>query len=109
MSHFRRWGAVWILVALFLGSWLGQFFNQLDEVTQEAKTHGEQFLWADFWPQFFSATFENWQSEFLQLAFQAVLVASFYQRHLFRADFSADKDDVDKILVAIGELRRSRQ
>ncbi len=24
------------------------------------------------WPQFFSSTFENWQSEFLQLVWQAV-------------------------------------
>jgi hypothetical protein len=101
MKHFRQWGAVWILALMFLGSWIGQFFAQLDEVTQEAKVHGEAFLWADFWPQFWSATFENWQSEFLQLAFQTVLIASVFQRFVFRADFSADKEDVERILRAI--------
>jgi len=29
MRHFRRWGAVYLLALLFLGSWLGQFFTQL--------------------------------------------------------------------------------
>lgn len=106
MGHVRRWGAIWILLALFLGSWIVQFFNQLDEVTQSAKEHHQMFLWADFWPQFLSATMENWQSEFLQLLVQALLVASMWgQPRFFRADYSADKEDVDKILVAISRLR----
>ena len=41
----------------------------------EAQQHGESFAWADFWPQFLSSTFENWQSEFLQLVWQAVGLA----------------------------------
>jgi hypothetical protein len=98
MSHIRRWGAVWVLVALFLGSWIGQYVGMVAEPGP--------YEWAEFW----AATFENWQSEFLQLAFQAVLVASWWgQSRFFRADGSADKEDVDKILVAIGELRRDKK
>lgn len=106
MRHFRRWGAVWILVGLFLASWLGQFFAQVAQVRAEAQTHGERFLWSDFWPEFFAATAENWQSEFLQLAFQTVLVASLWgQRRFFNADAAADKDDVARIVAEIQSLK----
>lgn len=98
MTYFRRWGVVWILALMFLGSWVGQFFGMVAEPGP--------YEWAEFW----SATFENWQSEFLQLAFQAVLVASWWgQSRFFRADGAADKEDVDKILVALGELRREKK
>jgi hypothetical protein len=102
MKHMKRWGAIWILAALFLGSWIAQFFTQLAEVRGDAQTHGEKFMWSDFWPQFFSATFENWQSEFLQLAVQGLLIASLIgQKKFFNADGGADKEDVQKILDAI--------
>lgn len=35
-------------------------------------------LSGDFLPQFFASTFENWQSEFLQLIWQAAGLALFY-------------------------------
>lgn len=108
-QHFKNWGAVWILTFLFLASWLLQLVNQVDEVTQAAKEHNQQFLWGDFWPQFFSATFENWQSEFLQLAVQALLVASYIgQNRTFNADFSADKDDVKELNRKLDALLAER-
>jgi hypothetical protein len=55
MKHLRRWGAVYLL---FIGSWLGQFF---------------------------ASTFENWQSEWLQLIFQAILLLG-AKHWLFRVD-----------------------
>ena len=54
MNHLRRWGAVWVLVALFVGSWVGQMVTMVPETG-----------WLEFW----AATFENWQSEWLQLVF----------------------------------------
>lgn len=108
-NHLRNWGALYILAVLFLGSWALQLINQVDQVTQEAKAHGEQFLWSDFWPEFWSATFENWQSEFLQLMVQAFLVASYVgQRKTFNADFSADKDDVKEINAKLDRLLGGR-
>lgn len=108
-EHFRKWGAVWLLTGLFLVSWAAQFFNQLDEISQDAKEHGGQFLWGDFWPQFWAATTENWQSEFLQLAVQAVLVASYVgQRRLFNADHGADKDDIKELNDKLDRLLAER-
>ncbi len=50
---------------MFLGSWLGQFST---------------------------STFENWQSEWLQLVFQAVLLLA--AKHLL---FQADAEDLERI------------
>lgn len=68
----RAYSFVWVTLALFLLSWGGQFLFQLAEVASQAQEHGQPFQWSDFWSQFFSATFENWQSEFLQLLWQAL-------------------------------------
>jgi hypothetical protein len=59
--HFQYWGALYILAALFVGSLLGQFVYQVilgDEDTT----------------QFLAAVFENWQSEWIQLFMQALLI-----------------------------------
>src|SRR3954469_11065546 len=71
-SHLQRYGFFYILVAAFLASWAAQFGTQLMDFQSEQLEHGQQFEWAQFWPDFFRATFENWQSEFLQLAVQAL-------------------------------------
>jgi hypothetical protein len=67
----KAYGFALVTGALFLLSWMGQFFAQLATVRNEAEQHGQPFEWADFLPQFLSSTFENWQSEFLQLIWQA--------------------------------------
>ena len=64
--------------AFFLLSWLGQFLFQMVVVRNESEQHGQSFTWSDFLPQFFSSTLENWQSEFLQLVWQAAGLALFY-------------------------------
>ncbi len=63
---------------LFLLSWVGQLVFQMIEMRNDAATHGEAFDLAQFWPAFFSSTFENWQSEFLQLVWQAAGLAMFF-------------------------------
>lgn len=98
-KHFQRWGAVYILFALFLGSWIGQFFSQGAEITHEALKHGESFQWDDVWPQFWSATFENWQSEWLQLFVQAAILLG--MKHLI---FKADAEDLERLDAKIDRL-----
>jgi hypothetical protein len=71
----RAYSFVLVTAALFLFSWVGQFIAQAVTVSDEAAAHGEQFEWAQFWPQFLASTFENWQSEFLQLCWQAAGLA----------------------------------
>lgn len=77
--RFRRAYSFGIVTgAFFLVSWLGQFVFQAIEVRNQAAEHGSSFTWAEFLPQFLSSTFENWQSEFLQLVWQAAGLMLFY-------------------------------
>jgi hypothetical protein len=99
--HLQQWGAAYVMFLLFLASWIGQFIAQLIEVGNEARQHGEEFMMSEFWPKFFQATFENWQSEWLQLAFQAVVLLG--MKHvLFKAD-AADTEQMQLDLVEIRE------
>ena len=89
---------------LFLLSWLGQFHFQLAEVSNEAAEHGSEFQWSEFWPQFFAATFENRQSEFLQLVWQAAGLALFF---FWGSSQSKEGDErleakIDRLLVERG-------
>lgn len=80
MKHFRRWGAVYILVLLFLGSWVAQLIAMQPKISEEG--------WSEFW----AATFENWQSEWLQLVFQAILLLG--AKHWL---FQVDAEDLERI------------
>jgi hypothetical protein len=99
-SHLRQWGAAYLLAALFLASWLGQFVTTLIEVGNEARQHGESFSMSEFWPTFLSATFENWQSEWLQLLVQAVVLLG--MKHLL---FKADAQDTEQIQLDLAEIK----
>lgn len=100
-THLRKWGAVYLLVLLFLGSWIGQFFTELSQFRSEQSTHGEPFLWGDFLMQFGQSTFENWQSEWLQLVFQAVLLLG--AKHLI---FRVDAEDLERLEAKVDQINR---
>ncbi|MEH0970466.1 DUF6766 family protein [Micromonospora sp. CPCC 205546] len=74
----RAYAFALVTGALFLLSWIAQFVFQAAAAGNEASQHGQTFAWADFLPQFLAASFENWQSEFLQLIWQAAGLALFY-------------------------------
>ena len=73
----RAYGFALLTAALFLLAWVAQFVAQLLEVRSHAEQHGQPFQWSGFFPQLSSATFENWQSEFLRLVWRAVGLALF--------------------------------
>jgi hypothetical protein len=100
-KHMRRWGAVYLLLLLFVGSWIGQFFSQLSEFRSEQQTHGEPVVMSDFFVQFMASTFENWQSEWLQLIFQAILLLG-AKHWLFQVD-AEDLERVERKLDAVSE------
>src|SRR5690349_21817178 len=100
-THLRRWGAVYLLLALFLGSWAGQFFTELVEFRSDQSTHGRPFVWGDYLTSFFASTFENWQSEWLQLVFQAILLLG--AKHLI---FRVDAEDMERLEAKVDEINR---
>ncbi|WP_129336745.1 DUF6766 family protein [Cellulomonas endophytica] len=89
---------------LFLLSWIGQFVFQLLEERGVAEQHGETFAWGDFWPSFLQSTFENWQSEFLQLVWQAAGLAMFFWWGSSQSKEGNERLEakVDRLLVAQG-------
>ncbi len=83
-------GLAWVLAGMFLFSWVGQFVFELMVVRDEAQDAGQSFSWSQFWPHFGQSTFENWQSEFLQV-FTFVVITTFL---IFRGSHeSRDNDD----------------
>jgi hypothetical protein len=98
-THLRRWGAVYVLLALFIGSWAGQFFTELSEFRSDQSAHGQPFVWADYLMTFFSSSFENWQSEWLQLVFQAILLLG--AKHLI---FRVDAEDMERLEAKVDQI-----
>ena len=99
-SHLKRWGAAYLLLGFFLASWVGQFVTMLIDVGNEAREHGQEFQMSEFWPRFLSATFENWQSEWLQLLVQAVVLLG--MKHVL---FKADAVDMEQVQLDLTEIK----
>lgn len=105
--HMKYWGAVHIVLLLFVGSLIGQFFTQLSQFRSDQEEHRQPFEWSGFWISFGQATLENWQSEFLQLAIQATLLGAL--GHVMFKAASRDQErleaKVDRILAELGDRR----
>lgn len=79
----HNYGLTLVLFAMFLMSWLAQGITGWEEFRAEQQEHHQAAeLWGSdgyIWP-FASATFENWQSEFLQLFTFVILSAYLIHR-----------------------------
>jgi hypothetical protein len=93
--HFQYWGALYVLAVLFLGSFGGQYLWQV-------------WLGSDDLNQFMAAVMENWQSEWLQLFVQALLIQGL--GHVLYKKETEDQERMERKLDEIlGRLRRSPQ
>lgn len=93
-----------VLLVLFLLSWIGQLVFQYWHEMDEARLHGEtlqSILSADFLHSFLASTFENWQSEFLQLL-SFVVLATF----LIHRGSPQSRDTGDEVAEDIKAIRR---
>jgi hypothetical protein len=100
-NHLRSWGAAYLLFGLFAASWVGQFISMLIDEGNEAREHGQAFSLPDFWARFWAATFENWQSEWLQLFLQAVVLLG--MKHIL---FKADAKDMEQVQNDLRDIKR---
>ncbi|MDQ2649342.1 MAG: hypothetical protein M3Z03_07300 [Actinomycetota bacterium] len=98
-SVWREFGLTIVLLVLFLTSWVGQGVAQWQVYTDEQAEHGEETAAGDFLAEFFSATLENWQSEFLQL-FSFVALAALY----IHKGSGESKDGEEKIEASLRRL-----
>jgi hypothetical protein len=105
---FRDYGLSIVLAALFISSWLLQTAGGWVEFVAEQEAHGETpqlfgdsgYVWA-----WMKATFENWQSEFLQLFTFVVLTTFLVHRG---SPESRDGDEELKLMIQRLEQRLRR-
>lgn len=74
---FRKYGYAWITLAFFLGSLLIHWYFGWRAFVDEAVQHGSSPEAAEYLNEMLRDTFENWQSEFLQLLWQVAGLAYF--------------------------------
>jgi hypothetical protein len=73
----RRYAYAWITLAFFLISFVLHWYFGWNSYVAEAAEHGNKPQMADYLNEMGRDTFENWQSEFLQLLWQVVGLAYF--------------------------------
>ncbi|MEG8223271.1 hypothetical protein OSJ57_22070 [Sphingomonas sp. HH69] len=83
MRLFKDNGLTIALLALFafciVGQWISGWHVELEDAQRHAQPGLTLFAYAAS-PQFLSSVFENWESEFLQIAAYVVLTALLIQR-----------------------------
>jgi glycerol uptake facilitator-like aquaporin len=82
-KFFKNNGLTITLTLMFLGSVIGHWLTGWRVENEELLRHGEQPIGAIAFlgdPQFLSTLFENWESEFLQMAVFVVLTAMLFQK-----------------------------
>ncbi len=93
-----------VLIALFLLSWALQTWSGWRHFAGEQAQHGEGAHWLGrdgyIW-QWAEATFENWQSEFLQLLTFVVLTA-----HLIHRGSHESKDSDERMQAQLDRIER---
>ncbi len=99
----RDYGLAVVLALLFIVSWLIQSVTGWVNFVAEQQSHGETAqLFGDsgyFW-HWMEGTFENWQSEFLQLFTMVVLTA-----FLIHKGSSESKDSDDEMMLQLSAIR----
>jgi hypothetical protein len=88
-------------LSLFLISWIAQAVAEWGTYVQEQRAHREAASITDYLVQFGQSTFENWQSEFLQL-FSFVVFSAILIHH----GSAESKDGTDRIEEAVRRIER---
>jgi len=96
-----KYSYAWITLAFFLVSMVLHWYFGWNAFQDEARSHGEVPQFSEFTTQAARDTFENWQSEFLQLLWQVVGLAYF----LYLGSPSSKEND-DRLEAKIDELLR---
>ena len=98
----KKYAYAWITLAFFLISFALHWFFGWKAFLDEAAEHGQNPQLSEYLVQMSRDTFENWQSEFLQLLWQVVGLAYF----LYVGSPSSKEND-DRMEVKIDALLRA--
>ena len=93
-----------VLVVLFLVTLVGQVYFQYQHEVDQAVQHGQtapEFFSREYWNAFLASMFENWQSEFLQLASFVILAT-----YLIHRGSPQSRDSADEMAEDIKAIRK---
>ncbi|HEU4956826.1 MAG TPA: DUF6766 family protein [Sphingomicrobium sp.] len=101
----RKYAYAWLTLSFFLGSLILHWYFGWQAYVSEAAEHGQAPQQADYLNEMLRDTFENWQSEFLQLMWQVCGLAYFLY---VGSPASKENDDrveakVDALLIMQGK------
>lgn len=102
---FKKYGYAWLTVGFFLVSLILHWYFGWQSYVAEALEHGQAPERAEYLNEMMRDTFENWQSEFLQLLWQVCGLAYFLY---VGSPSSKENDDrveakVDALLIMQGD------
>lgn len=100
---FRKYLYAWLTVAFFIISLLLHWYFGWRAFADEAAQHGQGPELAGYLDEMLRDTFENWQSEFLQLLWQVVGLAYFLY-----VGSPASKESADRLEAKIDALLRAQ-
>jgi hypothetical protein len=102
MTHlWKNYNLSIVLAVLFLFSWVLQFWTGWQSFAGDQQQHGQQAEMAAYLWRFGEGTFENWQSEFLQL-FSFVVLTAF----LIHRGSHESKDTDDEVMERLKRLEK---
>ena len=102
---FKKYGYAWLTLSFFLGSLLLHWYFGWRAFVDESAQHGQLPQSGEYVTEMLRDTFENWQSEFLQLLWQVCGLAYFLY---VGSPSSKENDDrveanVDALLIMQGD------
>jgi hypothetical protein len=97
----KNYGLSIALITLFLLSWIGQLIFQWIEFESTQRAHGQIAFIEEFVPEFWARTFENWQSEFLQL-FTFVILSTY----LIHKSSPQSRDGSDQMQAQLDRIEK---
>jgi hypothetical protein len=77
-SALTRYAFLWATLVLFIGSVAGHLTFGWKAYVDEQRMHGETPQFQSFLPEALRDTFENWQAEFMSVAWQIAGLAALY-------------------------------
>jgi hypothetical protein len=103
MSIWRRYAYAWLTLLFFAVSIALHWYFGWRSFVDEAQQHGQSPQFSEYLNEMGRDTFENWQSEFLQLLWQVVGLAYF----LYLGS-PASKENDDRLEAKIDAILRSQ-
>ena len=102
-SIFKKYSYLWITLILFLGSIAGHWIFAWFAFVQEQIAHGQPIIASEYLVEVLRDTFENWQSEFLQLMWQVAGLAYLFYLGSPQSKEGDDRKEekLDKILQSV--------